>query len=76
MSGIERLRADHYVIPLDTVLTDSMHGKMAGFEIVTARATATDTDGAEAGGYTFTFTCGVNGHAIACDGERLEALRQ
>lgn len=61
MAKIERLQADHYLIPLETVLTDSMHGEMAGFEIVTARVT--DSDGAEGIGYTF--TCGVNGGAIA-----------
>lgn len=61
MSKIETLRADHYLIPLETVLTDSMHGAMSGFEIVTARVR--DADGAEGLGYTF--TCGVNGGAIA-----------
>ncbi|MEL6268031.1 MAG: uroporphyrinogen decarboxylase, partial [Pseudomonadota bacterium] len=61
MALIERVRADHYLIPLDRVLEDSMHGRMAGFEVVTARVT--DADGAEGVGYTF--TCGVNGGAIA-----------
>ncbi|MDU8927066.1 mandelate racemase/muconate lactonizing enzyme family protein [Alisedimentitalea sp. MJ-SS2] len=61
MSKIKSLRADHYLIPLETVLTDSMHGAMSGFEIVTARVR--DADGMEGVGYTF--TCGVNGGAIA-----------
>lgn len=61
MAKIERLRADHYLIPLPRVLEDSMHGTMSGFEVVTARVT--DTDGGEGVGYTF--TCGVNGGAIA-----------
>ena len=61
MAPVERLRADHYVIGLDTPLTDSTHGEMRAFEIVTARVT--DADGAEGVGYTF--TCGVNGGAIA-----------
>ncbi|MEO1468289.1 MAG: mandelate racemase/muconate lactonizing enzyme family protein [Pseudomonadota bacterium] len=61
MALIERVRTDHYLIPLDRVLEDSMHGRMAGFEVVTARVT--DADGAEGVGYTF--TCGVNGGAIA-----------
>ncbi|MEX2520181.1 MAG: mandelate racemase/muconate lactonizing enzyme family protein [Paracoccaceae bacterium] len=56
---IERVRSDLYFIPLETVLTDSMHGAMHGFEIVTARVT--DSDGAEGVGYTF--TCGRNGGA-------------
>ena len=61
MAAIERLRADHYVIPLETPLTDSTHGEMRAFEIVTARVS--DAEGAEGVGYTF--TCGVNGGAIA-----------
>ncbi|MDQ2088878.1 mandelate racemase/muconate lactonizing enzyme family protein [Marimonas arenosa] len=58
---IDRLQADHYLLPLPRVLEDSMHGAMSGFEVVTARVT--DSDGAEGVGYTF--TCGVNGGAIA-----------
>ncbi|MDH5798367.1 MAG: mandelate racemase/muconate lactonizing enzyme family protein [Paracoccaceae bacterium] len=61
MAAIASLRADHYLIPLPRVLVDSMHGQMAGFEVVTARIT--DADGQEGVGYTF--TCGVNGGAIA-----------
>jgi L-alanine-DL-glutamate epimerase-like enolase superfamily enzyme len=58
--SIARLEAGHYRIDLPHVLTDSMHGAMTGFEIVTARVF--DTDGAEGVGYTF--TCGRNGGAI------------
>ncbi|SMX51117.1 mandelate racemase/muconate lactonizing enzyme family protein [Actibacterium lipolyticum] len=61
MARIEKVRADHYLIPLPRVLEDSMHGAMAGFEVVTARVI--DADGAEGVGYTF--SCGVNGGAIA-----------
>ncbi|MCA0873110.1 mandelate racemase/muconate lactonizing enzyme family protein [Seohaeicola saemankumensis] len=61
MAKIEILHADHYLIPLPRALEDSMHGTMAGFEVVTARIR--DADGAEGVGYTF--TCGVNGGAIA-----------
>lgn len=57
---IERVRSDHYVIPLEVPLTDSTHGEMRGFEIVTARVT--DSDGAEGVGYTY--TCGRNGGAV------------
>lgn len=60
-SIIHTLRADHYLIPLPKALEDSMHGRMTGFEVITARIT--DTDGAEGVGYTF--TCGENGGAIA-----------
>ncbi|MEM7303573.1 MAG: mandelate racemase/muconate lactonizing enzyme family protein [Pseudomonadota bacterium] len=61
MTKIERLEAGHYFIPLETVLSDSMHGEMRGFEIITARVF--DSDGGEGVGYTF--TCGRNGGAIA-----------
>lgn len=61
MTTIARLRADHYLIPLERPLEDSMHGRMTGFEVITARIT--DSDGAEGTGYTF--TCGENGGAIA-----------
>ena len=61
MARIDRVIADHYLIPLPRVLEDSMHGAMSGFEVVTVRVT--DADGAEGVGYTF--TCGVNGGAIA-----------
>lgn len=61
MAKIESLRADHYLIPLREALTDSMHGEMRGFEIVTARVR--DADGVEGVGYTF--TCGKGGGAIA-----------
>lgn len=57
---IERLQSDHYLIPLKETLTDSMHGEMRGFEIITARVT--DSDGAAGVGYTF--TCGRNGGAV------------
>lgn len=57
---IESLEAGLYLIPLETVLTDSMHGEMAGFEIITCRVR--DSDGAEGIGYSF--TCGKNGGAV------------
>ncbi|MEL6966874.1 MAG: mandelate racemase/muconate lactonizing enzyme family protein [Pseudomonadota bacterium] len=60
VAQIEQVRSDLYMIPLETVLTDSMHGEMRGFEIITCRIT--DTDGAQGVGYTF--TCGRNGGAI------------
>lgn len=58
---IDRVQADHYVIPLPRVLEDSMHGAMTCFEVITARVT--DSDGAEGVGYTY--TCGRNGGAVA-----------
>ena len=61
MPSIAQVQTDHYLIPLPRVLEDSMHGAMRGFEVVTVRIT--DSDGAQGVGYTF--TCGVNGGAIA-----------
>jgi L-alanine-DL-glutamate epimerase-like enolase superfamily enzyme len=61
MAAIARVETGLYRIPLPIVLTDSMHGEMRAFEIVTARVT--DADGAEGVGYTF--TVGRNGAAAA-----------
>ena len=60
MSTIARVRSDHYRIPLDVALTDSTHGAMHAFELVTARIT--DSDGGEGVGYTY--TVGAGGGAI------------
>ena len=54
------MQADHYRIELESVLSDSMHGAMSAFEIITARVY--DSEGAQGIGYTF--TCGRNGGAI------------
>jgi len=61
MAKIDRIETGLFMVPLPVVLTDSMHGEMRGFEIVTIRVT--DTDGATGVGYTF--TTGRNGGAIA-----------
>lgn len=61
MSAIAAIVTGYYRIPLPEILTDSTHGIMRDFELVTARIT--DSDGAEGVGYTF--TVGRNGGAIA-----------
>lgn len=61
MARIASVRADHYLVPLARPLEDAMHGTIHAIEVVTARIV--DVDGAEGMGYTF--TCGVNGGAIA-----------
>ncbi len=61
MANIASLITGYYRIPLPEVLTDSMHGIMRDFELVTARVR--DGDGAEGVGYTF--TVGRNGGAVA-----------
>ena len=57
---IAELRADHYLIPLPVVLSDSTHGAIPHFELITVRVT--DADGAEGVGYTY--TVGAGGAAV------------
>ncbi|MEM9030903.1 MAG: mandelate racemase/muconate lactonizing enzyme family protein [Pseudomonadota bacterium] len=61
MAHIRSVETGHYRIPLDVALTDSTHGVMTAFEVVTARVT--DADGQDGVGYTY--TTGHNGGAIA-----------
>lgn len=61
MSVIRSLETGFYRIPLPVVLSDSTHGDMSAFELVTVRIR--DADGAEGVGYTY--TVGRNGGAIA-----------
>ncbi len=61
MSRIQSVTTGFFRIPLPEILTDSTHGAMRDFELVTARIS--DEDGAEGVGYTF--TVGRNGGAIA-----------
>lgn len=49
---IREVKADHFRIPLPTVLSDSVHGVMPAFELVTV-SIRTDS-GAEGVGYTYT----------------------
>ena len=85
MATIKEIQADHYRIPLPVALSDSTHGTIAHFELVTARVR--DADGAEGVGYTY--TVGAGGAAIHAllarelapllvghDAERIEALWQ
>jgi len=57
---IQDIRADHYRIPLPVVLSDSTHGSIPAFELVTVRVR--DAGGAEGVGYTY--TVGTGGAAI------------
>ena len=61
VSIIEDVKVDHYLIKLPKVLEDSMHGQMSGFEVITTQII--DSEGVCGVGYTY--TCGVNGGAIA-----------
>jgi len=60
MTLIANLRSDLYRIELPIALSDSTHGQMTHFELVTVRIE--DKDGAHGVGYTY--TVGTNGRAI------------
>jgi L-alanine-DL-glutamate epimerase-like enolase superfamily enzyme len=60
MPTIAALESAHYRIPLDVPLTDSTHGVMDAFELITIRIR--DSEGEEGVGYTY--TTGRNGGAI------------
>ena len=66
MTRIASLESGFYKVPLPVVLTDSTHGEMRAFELVTVRLR--DDQGAEGVGYTF--TVGRNGAAIHATLER------
>ena len=61
MAIIKTVETGLYRIPLTVSLSDSTHGKIDAFELVTCRVR--DFDGAEGVGYTY--TVGRNGGAIA-----------
>jgi L-alanine-DL-glutamate epimerase-like enolase superfamily enzyme len=82
---IREIEADHYRIPLPVALSDSTHGTIKGFELVTVRVR--DHGGAEGVGYTY--TVGTGGAAVLAligrdlaplligrDPERIEELWQ
>ena len=57
---LREIQADHYRIPLPVALSDSTHGTIEGFELITVRVR--DADGAEGVGYTY--TVGAGGAAV------------
>lgn len=57
---IQEVCGDHYRVPLPVTLSDSTHGEITHFELVTTRIR--DHDGAEGMGYTI--TVGAGGGAI------------
>src|SRR3954469_2557742 len=61
MPRISTIETGFYRIPLPVTLSDSMHGDMAAFELITCRIR--DAEGAEGVGYTY--TVGRNGGAVA-----------
>src|SRR3989442_13803481 len=82
---IQHVQTDHYLIPLPTVLSDSTHGTIRGFELVAVRLH--DADGAVGVGYTYTVgTGGAAVHALVArdlaplltgrEAERIEEIWQ
>ncbi len=57
---IASVQADHYRVPLPVAVSDSTHGVMAAFELITVRLR--DRDGVEGLGYTY--TVGAGGGAV------------
>lgn len=72
MARLETVEAGLFRIPLPEVLTDSTHGAMAAFELVTARVR--DAEGAEGVGYTY--TVGRNGRAVRATLHEIAELTQ
>jgi L-alanine-DL-glutamate epimerase-like enolase superfamily enzyme len=81
--AIDRIRSDHYRIPLPVVLSDSTHKEITHFELIATRIGT--TDGAEGLGYTYTVGYGGGSvHSLltrdlpdlllGADETRLEAL--
>lgn len=65
MAKIEKVQTDLYKIPLAQALTDSTHGMMVDFELITVRVT--DSDGATGLGYTYTVNDGGAAVAVMVD---------
>lgn len=59
-TAIASMKADHFHVPLPVTLSDSTHGDMTHFDLVTVRVT--DRDGATGLGYTY--TVGTGGAAV------------
>ena len=82
---IKEIRADHYCVPLPVALSDSTHGTIRSFELITARVR--DDEGVEGTGYTYTVGAGGAAvHALIArdvaplllgrDADRIESLWQ
>lgn len=72
MAKIENVRADFYRIPLERVLSDSTHGSIPHFELVTVRIT--DSDGAGGMGYTYAVNSGAAAFLALIEGYLAETL--
>jgi L-alanine-DL-glutamate epimerase-like enolase superfamily enzyme len=66
VTTIESVRTDYYLVPLKTVLSDSTHGRIPHFELVTVRIT--DSDGTEGVGYTYAVNSGGAAFKVLIEG--------
>ena len=66
MPTIEAVRTDSYRVPLEHVLSDSTHGDIPHFELVTVRVR--DAEGAEGMGYTYAVNSGGAAFAALIEG--------
>jgi L-alanine-DL-glutamate epimerase-like enolase superfamily enzyme len=65
VSTVATIRTDFYQVPLPVVLTDSTHGAIPHFELVTVRLQ--DSDGATGLGYTYAVNSGAEAFAVLID---------
>lgn len=72
MAIIKNIESDYFRIPLPVALSDSTHGTIPNFELVTIRIR--DVDGMEGVGYTY--TVGRNGLAVKAVALEIEQLAQ
>lgn len=72
MATIEDVRTDFYRVPLEVVLSDSTHGDIPHFELVTVRLR--DSDGAEGVGYTYAVNSGAAAFKALIDGYLAEVV--
>ncbi|MDR5839108.1 mandelate racemase/muconate lactonizing enzyme family protein [Caballeronia sp. LZ034LL] len=70
MAIIREVQSDYFRVPLPVPLSDSTHGLIPNFELVTIRVR--DADGAEGVGYTY--TVGRNGRAVQAVGLEIAEL--
>lgn len=66
MTTIQSVRSDFYRVPLEVVLSDSTHGSIPHFELVTVRIV--DSDGVEGMGYTYAVNSGAAAFRALIDG--------
>ncbi|WP_228386377.1 mandelate racemase/muconate lactonizing enzyme family protein [Ornithinicoccus halotolerans] len=72
MAAIDAVEVRCYQVPLATVLTDSTHGVMADFELVTVQVR--DVDGVEGLGYTYAVNSGAEAFRVLIEGYLVDVL--